>query len=121
MSHWSFIAPWQQKCFMAVIVGDIVGSYAAGFSERFIAVIFIGLKERKSPAEISHVDLQEKPLLAVSFPPSPAHLCLDRQLYLKPDVVSLSLRERISGIFPLAEVSHEPVSVSLPNALFLPQ
>lgn len=51
--HWSFIALWQQKCFMAVIAGDIASSYAAGFSERFIAVIFIEWKER-SP-------LQEKP------------------------------------------------------------
>lgn len=38
---------------MAVIAGDIASSYAAGFSERFIAVIFIEWKER-SP-------LQEKP------------------------------------------------------------
>lgn len=59
-----------------------------------------GLYCRKSPAEISHVDLQEKLLLAatraVRFPPPPAHLCLDWRCCLKPAVVSLSLRKQLA-------------------------
>lgn len=59
-----------------------------------------GLYCRKSPTEISHVDLQEKSLLAargaVKSPPPPAHLRLDRRSCLKPAVVSPSLGKQLA-------------------------
>lgn len=61
--HWSFIVLWQQKCFMAVIAGDIEALLLQAVQRDLLQVYWQdenrGLYCRKSPAEISRVHLQE--------------------------------------------------------------
>lgn len=95
------------------------GSSAAGSSERFIADVLIGWKEdllliefsfycRKSPAEISHVDLQEKSLLA-AMGAGVSHLSCTPLSW--QGVLSQALRT--SSMLALAKVTQKLPRISL--------